>query len=174
MSPVAAFAVASAPASTASSPCTGALPSGPALPKDSVATAEDARSVGAPLPGGGASAGGASGLSLSAPSLTGARREEALALLRAVAAFRTAPHAAPCGAAHLLQPRNKPTHIRPFHVLTAKKDSGKEMGKTTQTCTRRADPTREEVCASESRSQTQTQHYHNTAQRAKRTSCVDN
>ena len=171
MSPVAAFAVASA---TASSPCTGALPSGPALPKDSVATAEDARSVGAPLPGGGASAGGASGLSLSAPSLTGARREEALALLRAVAAFRTAPHAAPCGAAHLLQPRNKPTHIRPFHVLTAKKDSGKEMGKTTQTCTRRADPTREEVCASESRSQTQTQHYHNTAQRAKRTSCVDN
>ena len=126
MSPVAAFAVASA---TASSPCTGALPSGPALRKDSVVTAEDTRSVGAPLPGGGASAGGASGLSLSASSLTAARREEALALLRAVAAFRTAPHAAPCGAAHLLPPRKKTSHIRPFHVLTAKKDTGKEMGR---------------------------------------------
>ena len=164
MSPVAAFAVASAPASTASSPCTGALPSGPALRKDSVVTAEDTRSVGAPLPGGGASAGGASGLSRSASSLTAARREEALALLRAVAAFRTAPHAAPCGAAHLLPPRKKTSHIRPFHVLTAENDTGKEMRKTTQTCTWRADPTREEVCASESRAQTQTQHYHNTAQ----------
>ena len=129
MSAVAAFAVASAPASAASSPCTGALPSGQALRKHSVVTEEDARSAGAPLPCGGASAGGASGLSLSASSLTGARREEALSLLRAVAGFWTAPRAAPCGAAHLLPPRNKTPHIRPFHVLTAKKDTGKEMGR---------------------------------------------
>ena len=154
MSPVAAFAVASAPASTASSPCTGALPSGPALRKDSVLTAEDARSIGAPPPDCGAS----EGLTLSESSLTGARREEALVLLRAVAAFRTAPHAAPCGAAHLLQPRK-------ILDLTSKKDTDKEMGKTLRRA--HGEPTRcRRKCARatrESHAQTQTQHYRNTA-----------